>query len=437
MKKVNFALILWCAGIACAVSFGFASRLRAEYNGYSDQTISFDGEDLFLGQCRPPKPSPWQFGGWIEAGITVNNHGCTNSYDPNQPQGPSSRNLDAFSGNTYLLGTEQHTDFKLNQAWFYADKKIDTRHGFDWGFRCDTVYGTDARYGQCFSDASFDAGWGSGDYYLCILQLFAEIGYKNLKFRVGKFGSPMSYESAAATKCFFNSHNYAGYNTPLTFSGTTFEYTVDKRLTLGAGWTAGYHDSLEDRFNDNGFLGSVVFKPTERLGLSYFVYLGRANGWKNRSDAELFNRRFDFQDSFSQSLIFSYALSQRLTFVNEFFWARHDYENYLGLGDPMRARSYGLCQQFLYTINPKWSVGLRTEWLYSKGTVFDLVPLTGGEGANLYEISLGANWKPNERLLFKPEIRYDWNYYHNGFQPFDQKTANSQLTAGCAMIVKF
>jgi len=63
--------------------------------------------------------------------------------------------------------------------------------------------------------------------------------------------------------------------------------------------------------------------------------------------------------------------------------------------------------------------------------------MTGGDGCDLYSLTLGANWTPNDWFILRPELRYDWTKYYNGLLPFADGTQPNQLSAGGSAIVKF
>ncbi len=68
-------------------------------------------------------------------------------------------------------------DLNLQQGWMYFEKVADGSNGFDWGFRFDGMYGTDAQKTQAFGNdndtwdaaASYDHGvygWALPQAYL-------------------------------------------------------------------------------------------------------------------------------------------------------------------------------------------------------------------------------------------------------------------------------
>ena len=91
-------------------------------------------------------------------------------------------------------------------------------------------------------------------------------------------------------------------------------------------------------------------------------------------------------------------------------------------GDPRTggpAQWYGIDQYFLYTINKRWSAGLRAEWFQDAegsrvagignwiGSNRGWLGLPGFAG-NFYEVTAGLNWHINPNAILRPEIRYDW-----------------------------
>jgi len=115
------------------------------------------------------------------------------------------------------------------------------------------------------------------------------------------------------------------------------------------------------------------------------------------------------------------------------------------------AQWYGLNQYLLYTINEKWSAGMRGEWFRDvDGTrVCGLGSVgyrgwagAGGYAGDFYEITLGMNWKPKANIWLRPEIRWDW---YNGLPsvrgseplPFDGGLKDSQFTYATDLVVTF
>lgn len=379
--------------------------------------------------------------GWAQTGITVNEYDAQNAYGRTTPS-PTSRKLDYDSGNGHLLGTEQQSDWKLSQLWLGAVRTIEATEGLDWGFRFDSVYGTDARYCQAFGDNSTDSLWGDGDYYVGFTQYYAEAGNKTLKGKVGKFVTDMAYEPIAAPGTYFYSHSYACYSSPLHVSGAGLEFSPTAKWTFFAAWTAGYHTSLENRFDDDGFLFKTTYRPNKTMSIAYNLYTGTNNGFNRRSVAESLAtaRNYTKADILAQTLVFTWNLNKRWKWMIEGHWSSYDYEGALDAGNTLfdyDTYVQGISQHLIYTVNKKLSFGVRLEWLDTRGGFFDLPPLTGGQGSEIYEITLGANWHPKPWLNIRPELRYDWSDYNSGYRPFDYGRQSNQFTAGLGLMVIF
>ena len=419
----------------CDCTTGCENCLGCSDIGCSDTSLGCFGQSHSV--CSSPKSllSPFTFYGWAAGGFTANNHGNTNLYGA--PQAPLSRNMNINAGNSYLHTTEQQTDIKLNQLWFGMSKPLDTKRGLDWGFQADYVFGTDARYAQNFGDQSFDYDWGSGDYYSAIVQLYGEVGSGNTKIKIGKFGAGMFHESYPQLGSFFYSHAFLCFNTALTVHGAVVEHKLSDRLTFSGGWTSGYHSGFGNRYGDNAFLGSVTLNSSKTSALKYSILCNSANG--------RFDRDYDHGTELIQTLVFTNQLNPHWFYMIEGLWVDSQFENPTPLSrtGPLldsSGNAYGINQHLIYTINPKWSVGLRGEWHRAMGRAFFNYAnnaFEGGTFGDLYALTLGANWNVCEDVMIRPELRHDWANYNSVWKPFANGTKSEQLSGGVSMVVKF
>src|SRR5262249_6720275 len=96
--------------------------------------------------------------------------------------------------------------FHLHEAYLIVEKAIDTeKHCWDWGFKVDTMYGTDAQKTQAFGNppAAGAQGWDNdfdnGVYGWAIPQAYGVIGYQDLTVKIGHMYTYMGYEVIPAT----------------------------------------------------------------------------------------------------------------------------------------------------------------------------------------------------------------------------------------------
>ncbi|MCE9544315.1 MAG: porin, partial [Planctomycetia bacterium] len=91
----------------------------------------------------------WKYGGWIEAGVTGNDHGVV-----------------SLTGNLPVAFNYASDGAMLNQAWAFAERTAKTDGcGMDWGFRADYIFGTDAFFTQAFGDIGYDNNWDASLQY--------------------------------------------------------------------------------------------------------------------------------------------------------------------------------------------------------------------------------------------------------------------------------
>jgi hypothetical protein len=319
---------------------------------------------------------------------------------------------------------EQPADWKVNQIWFGARRDLDNRLG--WGFQADFAYGTDQRYARNWGDRSFDHNWGSGDYFAAFPQLFATAGTKDLFVKVGKFAGGFAYEGLAAPREYFYSHANICYGRPLVTQGVMVEWHPNKKWMLTGGWTAGVFNGFGNPFNDNGFLGKVTYNFTKDKSLTYKIFYNDRGARPGGSTGQI--------DALN-TLIFTWKINKNWFYMGEVAFTNHLYDrfNTRGTGD-----AWGINNHLIRTFTDKFSMGLRCEFHHSLNSTFDLIPVTGGQGGDLWNVTLAAHYKMTPKVTFRPEIRYDCADYRNGFRPFGgDASKKNQLCGGASFVVMF
>ncbi|MDR3232407.1 MAG: porin [Planctomycetaceae bacterium] len=360
--------------------------------------------------------SPIDFGGWVQAGIYTNSHGWRNGLDSNGP------------GHTFT----QRNDFSLNQLYLYAEKKLNTRRGFDFGWRAEAMFGSDAWVTADIGDDKFDAQWVSQrnstvgyGYGLSMPQLYASIGYKDLSVKIGKFYTLLGWEAIAADQEFFYSHTFAYWNEPSTHTGVLADYQLGKRLKLSAGWTTGLSNSIENKYNDTGVITGFTFNLTDKSNVYYYTTFGEK---KNFDDARGFGAGVSRRDYFKQSLVYEWLPNAKWQFVTQ--W---DLNNDTDVGTEQHYSSYSVSQRAIYQINDLWSLGTRVEW-YKDGDIY------WGNDAEYVGITLGLNYNPTKSLSLRPEIRYDavtaGKASFGGALPYGNSRSD-QVSGGIAALYRF
>lgn len=348
-------------------------------------------------QQGSPAPGPWHLpqptclqnmgmslSGWLEQGITFASHH------------PASR----FNGPVAL--NDRDGDYQMNQLWLALERPVKTDGcGWDIGGRVDALYGTDWRFG--INDGLEDRinGFHGQSYGMVLPQAYVEVGINDLTVKVGHFAAILDYEIVCAPPNPFYSHSYSySYTVPILVTGVLGDYKLNDQWSIQAGFDRGWYE-FEDNNESFDFMGGIRWRSEEgRTNVAWAMSTGP------QDPAGAHNR-------FVYSLVVKEQLTERFQYV-----LVHN----LGLEDGTadgghQAEWYGINQYFLYTINAKWTAGLRAEWLRDDDGVRVAGPgnipgVRAWDGhhfaGNFYEVTAGATWRPCPNLMVRPELRYDW-----------------------------
>lgn len=432
---------------------------RKAYNPADYNTV---GCNTGLGACGYQPCFNWnQFfiSGWLQQGITL------------VPDSPESNN------NLPMRFTDRANEYQMHQLYLtFGRMAAKSGYNWDWGFRADVLYGTDYNmvssigletcrenlYGIRVNDpmeAKFK--WNDNDgtrrggtaamYGLAMPQLYAEI-YAPIQYgtnvKIGHFYSPMGNESVIPQNNFFYSHSYTMmYGGARTFTGMLADQKIMPNFSLIFGLTQGW-DAWESPTNELSYMGGVSWNSWDnRSNLSFIVHTGETlndNGKNNRTN---------------YSLAFTHLLTPSLRYM-----LQHD----LGVEDnagseitfdssynpslnTLKGRWYSINQSLIWQWSHNFSVGARFEWFHDNNNTRIMRVINDGvnadfEGGNYYQMTLGANWKPNiggGNLLIRPEIRWDWTDVKNGlrdkgqsgYSVYNDGTKDNSINIGIDMVI--
>jgi len=397
--------------------------------------------------------------GWVDMGIGANNWGSTFN-------GPITFNDRNWMG-------------QMNQLYLVNEKTLDTEDGgLDWGGRVDLLYGTDFIYTTARGlDATlynqtppYTPDWASNKYYgLAMPQLYGELGYGNHAVKFGHFYTIIGYEVVPAIGNFFYTHAYTmQYGEPFTHTGILDTWTVNDQLTVYAGITNGW-DNYSDPINSVGaianpgypgansnaaFLGGVSFKNSDQSqSLTMTCSSGNEPGWFPNGPP---NAPVAVGNRSILSTVYVNELNDKVTYVfqNDNGWQFNaGTPDTLNTSQPGTAQWYGINQYLFYTFSDTLVGGLRFEWFRDNNGYRVVAPLrnfayggpyAAGFQGNFWEMSYGLNWKPNNNIIVRPELRYDWYSpdKEDGNLPFGKIAGGSgdqygQLYGGCDIIWQF
>ena len=256
----------------------------------------------------------------------------------------------------------------------------DGSDGFDWGFRFDGMYGTDADDTQAFGnnpgnwdyENGFDRG---GGYGFAIPQLYLEAVYEDFSLIGGHFYTLLGYEVVTAPDNFFFSHAFTMYNSEaFTHTGVLAAYTGIEWIDFYGGWTLGWDTGFDQFSNGNSFLGGFSITPIDQISLTYITTVGDFGA---------------IGGGYSHSIVIDTAVNDRLNYVFQ--------SDLVSTNDDPRGNNdqFGINQYLIYQVSDCVAAGTRLEWWKS-------------DGVSTYGATFGVNVSPSANLRIRPEVRHLW-----------------------------
>lgn len=375
----------------------------------------------------PAAPASWastiKYSGEIDAGVNANFE-------------------DPKDGLNFGQSTTDHADqASLNALLLTVERDPDTSTStFDWGFKVQGDYGSDARYYRYYGEFNKQDSRYMGEVLQAELTahgggLFAG-GYD---ITVGQFTSPLGNEVIDPRGNAFYSHGYLfNYAVPSVATGG-YVVAHPKIADVYVGMDTGVNTSI-----DNGNAGNSA--P------SYLVGLGKTVGnWTLLALSHFGPAPYEGNKNYRYYVdsVDSYKVNSKLTVTGEFDYVHDGYNDATEIGAGLWAG---------YALNSQVTLNARVEYLDDEKSFFVSNPLADNEIATttpfLYaprwttasptkygEITLGVTYAPAglpgvlSTLEFRPEIRIDdalvgtAPFGGNWTAPYYQPTHATQETA--------
>ncbi len=384
-----------------------------------------------IASAGEPTPSPapeprFKISGWIDAGITLN---------PDSPQ--SNQNFGR-------LFDDRTNEPLLNQVVINFERALAPQPGeFDWGFKLQFMYGSDARFIHSlglFSDTA-STSILQPDLVETYLNLhFPVITDGGLDLKLGKFVTLEGAETIDPRTNFFYSHTYIfNFGIPFNHTGALVTFHATKSLDLYSGITRGVNTSLDDNNDNVSFQGGVGLNLLDgKLTVLATTSIGPETP-NNNHDQRYLN-----------DITVTAKITDKFTSITDLNYARDEV---------IDAQAYGIAQYFTYAINSWLTAGIRGEifrddkgfYVVSFANTHDpmralegeptIDPRTVGGGKTTYgAVTAGANIKPRvpkpaASLVIRPELRFDRAL--NGTRPFNDSSDHNQFTASIDVIITF
>lgn len=416
--RAGAALVLACAGVVTAAS---ASASRASTAATDSFTLS--AQPIYAQAEAAPAPprkplmaaldkmgaaktlDDWNIniGGLVEAGWT---------YNFDDPAGGI---------NVGRVFDFEDQDPTLDQLMVFVERTVDPSKGkFDVGGRMEWMWGGDARV--IHSNGLFDHyGLADGpDEQFDLTQLYVDVGIpvgNGLTVRAGKFTTLLGYELINPSGNALYSHSYLfGFAIPFTNTGVLGIYPITDKVTVTAGITRGWEQSLEDNNDSIDFMGQVKWVASDKVTL----YFNGITGPEQTDNDSNYRTVLDG--------IATIAVSDELSLAvnGDFGWEAD------AAADGGSALWYGVAGYAGYKISDYFTLNGRVEW-------FNDDDGARGLGTNVYEATFGVAIRPmgadpiGQNLVIRPEVRYDYS----DDDIFDGATQNDQWTFGVDALFTF
>jgi Putative beta-barrel porin-2, OmpL-like. bbp2 len=395
---------------------------------------------------KPAPPEPWAlmrllkgtaFGDRLDARRITISGWTEGSYTPSQ----------AKVSNSPVVWNDRADKFLLNQLWLRAEKGFDTdSKEMSFGWRMDLLYGTDYRFTiprGLWNEQLLNSKGQQNLYGLDPIQHYIAAYLPNLfkgtEVRVGRIFTPFGYESLEGANTPFVSRSYAfNWSPPFTHYGIMVAPQFNDNWSGKFMLANGNDVMIGDKSEELRFVGAISWTSTDKkTGITFGTSIGRgsfnAGDPFNPSTVGLQSEPAGRNNINVFDIVATRQITEKLSYA---FEAIYGYQNGVPANVPggiiatnkvSGTAHWGSLVNYLnYDFTEKVRGIVRVE-------TFDDFEgqRTGFEG--LYTaVTAGFQIKPCKAVMFRPEIRYDYN---NVSRPFEGR--HGLLTVGLDMVVRW
>lgn len=395
-----------------------------------------------------PPPGLWVDGihlsAQIEAGITGNPATPKNNYGQ--------------------LFTDKPNTVLLNQILLTAAKPLDPKAtDFDWGFKLQGMYGSDARYTHFLGelDRALPFERNQLDVVEANVLLHLPVLFEGgIDIKAGQYVTPLGLEVIDPSTNPFYSHSYIfNFGLPLKHTGVLTTSHMTDVIDLYLGVDTGTNTTFGPYGDNNGavaLIGGFNFNLMGGdLAILALTHLGPEDATRALAPIK-FNANGYYR--YFNDILVNYKFSSDLTLTTEFNWVRDDFgATGFSSGKPSAANAFGVAQYAAYTLSDQLTLNARAEIYRDDNNFFvasfqgnntfvraeqGLAAGTGALRATTYgEITLGVTYKPAglpdavSGLLIRPEVRWDTDL--GGQKAFNSNKDNSAFTIASDFVLTF
>lgn len=396
-------------------------------------------------------PAAWSDG--IKVSAQINAGGTYNSSNPKDNK------------NFGRLFDDKSDKVLLNQVLLTAQRPTDdTIKGYDYGFKLQGMYGSDARYTHFLREFQRTAGDRTNQFDVveAYVQMhtpwFTEGGFD---IKVGQYVTLEGAETIDPSTNYFYSHSYIfNFGIPFKHTGVMTKLRATPILDIYAGVDTGVNTGLGGSGDNNdavAFHGAIGLNLLGgNLTLLASTHIGPEISKKAVENGLLPNTvRPNSDMRYLNDITTVWKVTDKLTLINDLNWIRDE-----ALNAGKAADGYGIAQYGVYALNDVFSLVARGEvfrdlegvFVTQSGNNVDFArgleglpalsarSVAGGK-TTYGALTLGVNIKPAlgipqiADLRIRPEVRYDTSL--NDTRPFNDSKDKSMFTVGMDVIVAF
>jgi hypothetical protein len=341
------------------------------------------------------------------------------------------------------LFTDHANQATINQILLTANKPLDPKNSdFQWGFKLQGMYGSDARYTQylgVFNQAlpgdryQFDMVEANALFHLPV------VTPGGVDLKLGFYPTPLGYETIDPSTNPFYSHSYIfQFGLPFKHTGGLAIVHVNDVLDVYGGLDTGTNTTFGILGENNSALGGIAGVNLTLMGGNLTVlaltHAGPEQASRVLSNPASFATPMSFNADgywrYYNDITITYKASPTLTLITEVNLVRDDFGKTTNPGKPVNA--FGIAQYASYTLSDTLTLNGRAEIFRDDNNFFvasysgnndpvraeqGLPPIgviysAAGSNATYTSLTAGVTWKPAlpapvSGRISRPEVRWD------------------------------
>ena len=357
------------------------------------------------------------------------------------------------------LLTDHANQAQLNQVLLTVSKPLDPKdNGYQWGFKLQVLYGSDARYTQFLGELNRVAPntrYQPDIVEAHLLGHFPWITEGGIDLKAGQFSSPLGNETIDPSTNLFYSHSYAfQFGVPFKHTGALTITHVNSTLDIYAGVDTGANTTFGPLGDNNGAIGGIggfaLNLMDGNLTVLALTHFGPEQATRLLSPVGV---NANGQWRFFNDVVVTWKTTDKLTLTTELNWVRDDFG---AVGKTVNG--FGVVQYASYAVTDTFALNARGEVWRDDNNFFiasfpgnssyirvqqgfsALIHAAPGTNTTYGALTIGATWKPTlpapvSGLLIRPEVRWDHAFTNN--KPFNAQKDDNAVTIGADAVLTF